>query len=248
MHITLIGTSSCIPAVGSETASFVINDKHLVDTGWAAALTMRKYGLDSLGLKSVILTHLHQDHYMGLVSVLFTIGLRGPKEVDAPPLRIVGPGDYLQQVVDAAFEYLQLPRFPELAVEYELFGVQPGESVDLDDVRLDTFAANHVSGKANPEPALAYRVTEAATGATFVCSGDTSFHPPLAEFARGAPLLIHDAAHTSASDAAAIAQMAGVKRLLLTHYGQARAESLLAEARKVFPDTDLARDGDRVTI
>ena len=79
MNITFLGTSSCIPDIGSETASFVVNGIHLIDTGWYTALGMRQYGLDPLALESIILTHLHQDHYLGLAGLLFTIGLRGSK-------------------------------------------------------------------------------------------------------------------------------------------------------------------------
>jgi len=248
MNITFLGTSSCIPAIGSETASLVVNGIHLIDTGWCAALGMRQYGLDPLRLESITLTHMHQDHYLGLVGLLFTIGLRGSKTPSAPSLSILGPGKYLEQVVDAAFQYLQLPRFPELSVDHVLVPLRSGESCRLHGLQLDACAASHVSGKGNPEPALAYRITEDTTGAAFACSGDTSFHPPLADFAEGVPLLIHDGAHPSAQEAARIAKMAGVERLLLTHYSPDDGESLLAEAREIFPNTGLARDGDRVTI
>jgi ribonuclease Z len=248
MHITFLGTSSCIPDLGSETASFVINDRHLVDTGWCTALGMRRYGLDPLELESIILTHLHQDHYIGLAQLLFYIGLRGPKGPDTRPLHIIGPGDHLANVVAAAFDFLQLPRFPELDVNYTLTPLSPGESSQLANLHIDTCASRHVSGKGVFEPALAYRVIEPSTGSRFAFSGDTSFHPPLAEFAQGMPLLIHDAAHTPASDAATIAKMAEVGRLLLIHYAQSNAEALLAAARAIFPDSDLAREGDTIAI
>ncbi len=248
MNITFIGTSSCVPAIGSETASLVINETHLVDTGWYAALGMRRYGFDPLRLESIILTHLHQDHYLGLAGLLFIIGLRGSKRPSAQPLSILGPEEYLEQVVDAALQYLQFPRFPELRVDHVLVPLQAGESCDLGGLQLDTCAANHVSGKGNPEPALAYKVTEPATGATLVLSGDTSFHPPLADFAKGVPLLIHDGAHPSAQEAARIAKMARVERLLLIHYSPDDDEALLAAARAVFPNTDLAHDGQTVTV
>lgn len=248
MKITFTGTSSCIPDIESETSSFVINDKHLVDTGWCTALGMRRYGIDPLGLESIILTHLHQDHYIGLVQLLFYITMRGPKGPSVQPLSIIGPGDYLAHVVNAAFDFLQLPRFPELEMSYTLVPLSPDQSFDLGDLHIDSCAARHVSGKGNTEPALSYKITETTTGEAFAFSGDTSFHPPLAEFAQGLPLLIHDGAHTSAHDAATIAKMAGVDRLLLTHYSQSNAESMLVDARNVFPSSYLAREGDTLTI
>ena len=248
MHITFVGTSSWTPAIGCETASFVINDRHLVDTGWCTPLRMRQYDLDPLGLESVILTHLHQDHYLGLAPLLFYFGSRGPRRPAAPPLRIIGPGDHLREVLSAVFDFLQLPRFPELWVDYTLMELQAGDRFELDDLRVETCAANHVSGKGRPEPALAYRVTESATGAAFAFSGDTSFHPPLARFAEGVPVLIHDATHASGSEAATIAEMAGAQRLLLMHYSSSGAELLLAAAREIFPESYLAGEGDTITI
>ena len=248
MKITFVGTSSCVPDVGSEVASFVINDRHLVDTGWCSALLMRRYGLDPLEVASVVLTHLHQDHYIGLVPLLFLAGLRKRRQAGAEPLRIIGPGDHLADVVAAAMSFLQIPRFPELHVEHTLVPLEAGDSFELDGLRFETCAAKHVSGSRTPEQALACKATDTATGASFAFTGDTSFHPPIADFAKGLPLLIHDGAHTSAKDAATIAEMAGVGRLLLIHYPQAKADRLLADAREVFPDTFLAREGETVEV
>lgn len=248
MNITFIGDSSCIPDVGREMACFLINGKHLVDTGWCAALTMRQYGFDPLKLESVMLTHLHQDHYIGLPHVLFFIGLRKPKKPDSPPLHLIGPGEHLERVVKAAVEFLQTPRFPELAVNYRLVPLTTGDRFELPDLRLETFPARHVSGHQRPEQALVYKVTEKGSGACVAFTGDTHYHRPIAEFVKGVPLLIHDGAHTSAKDAATIAKAAGVGKLLLIHYLQGHADRLLAEARAVFPSTELAKAGSTVAV
>ncbi len=247
MEITFVGVSSCIPEPGRETACFVIDGKHLVDTGWCAALKMREYGLDPMALDSVILTHLHQDHSLGLPGVLFYQGLRGRDPLRREPLRLFGPGEHLAHVVEAALAFLQVARFPELVLNYELAPLAPGDRFALGDLRFETMAAHHVSGKGALEPALIYRVTQEG-GGTIVFTGDTHHHPPVAQFARGAALLIHDGAHTAARDAARLAREAGVGRLLLVHYAESRAEQILAEAREVFPNTALADDGMTVTV
>jgi ribonuclease BN (tRNA processing enzyme) len=240
MKITIIGDGSCIPDVGRETACFLIDGKHLVDTGWCAALNMRLYGLDPLSLESVIFTHFHQDHYLGLPQLLFYVGLH---KRNGPPLNIIGPNEHLKQVVNAALAFLQVSRFPEVTPSYTLVPLAAGDSFDLPSLRLETLAAKHVSSRGQREQALVYRVTEKANGACVVFTGDTSYHPPIAEFARGAPLLLHDGAHTSARDAASIALRARVGRLALIHYGQSQAGRILAEARAIFPRTELAKEG-----
>ena len=244
MNVTFIGTSSCLPDVGSDTASFVINGRHLVDTGWCSVLHMREYNLDPLDLESLILTHLHHDHYMGLVQLLFYT--RGG--ASRRPLRIIGPPPYLEPVIQAAVDFLQFSRFPELDLHPVPVPLSPGQHLELDGLRLEATAASHVSGKGVPEPALCCKMTELAGGATLVFTGDTSFYPPIAEFAHGADLLIHDASHTSAQDAARIAAMAGAKRLLLGHYSSRHAEQLLAAARGVFPESYLATDGSTTVV
>jgi ribonuclease BN (tRNA processing enzyme) len=91
-----------------------------------------------------------------------------------------------------------------------------------------------------------YKVTEKDGGACFAFTGDTHYHPPIAEFVKGVSLLIHDGAHTAARDAATIAKTAGVGRLFLIHYTQKNAQQLLEDARSAFPDSFLAREGETI--
>ncbi|MEN6497863.1 MAG: MBL fold metallo-hydrolase [Thermoguttaceae bacterium] len=245
MKISIIGDSCCIPDVGHDAASFLLNGKHLVDTGWYAALKMREYGFDPLALESIILTHFHQDHCIGLPQLLFFVGLR---KRPGPPLNIVGPAEHLERVVKAAVEFLQTPRFPEIAVNYRLVPLAAGDKFEVSDLRFETMAAHHVSGKGQLEQALVYKATDKTNGATAVFTGDTHRHPPIADFARGTPLLIHDGAHTSAKDAATIAKQAGVGRLVLIHHSQTHAARLLADAQAVFPNTELAKEGTTLEV
>ena len=101
-------------------------------------------------------------------------------------------------------------------------------------------------------------------GRRVVYTGDTRPHLSVIEASRGADLLVHEATfggdemeraqetgHSTAAEAARVALEAGARRLVLTHissrYSRDAAE-LLAEARSVFLETVIARDGMTVDV
>src|SRR5579871_6483509 len=111
--VTFLGTSAVVPGAGHDTASFLINGKYLVDTGWYAAIKMRSYGFDPMQLEYLVLTHCHHDHYLGLPQLLFYLRMRRRERPDRPPLKIVGPAEDLERVVMLARQFLQPDRFPD---------------------------------------------------------------------------------------------------------------------------------------
>ncbi|MEZ0333685.1 MAG: ribonuclease Z [Gemmatimonadales bacterium] len=156
----------------------------------------------------------------------------------------------------ALVEHTRLGRFhPERARELgipegPLWGrLHKGETIGLEDGR---------------SIAPADLVGEPRAGRTVVYSGDTRPCLPLVEAARGADLLVHEATfgseeleraretgHSTAAEAARVALDAGVRRLVLTHISPRYtrdAPELLAEARAVFPETIVARDGLMVDV
>ena len=157
MKITFIGSSTCIPDIGCEASSLLIDGKHLVDTGWCSVLKMREYGFDPLDLESIILTHLHQDHYLGLPHLLFYLGLQRRQRSNATPLRIIGPNKHIQAVVKAALAFLQISRFPELNLNLEVVPLSAGDSYEMSKLQLHTCAVSHISGTNILEQALVSR-------------------------------------------------------------------------------------------
>lgn len=101
-------------------------------------------------------------------------------------------------------------------------------------------------------------------GFKIVYTGDTCPCDSLLEIAHGADLLIHEATyadnlraralkegHSTARLAAEIALRANVKKLILTHISARYSgleDLLLKEALKVFPNTELAYDGMKITL
>jgi ribonuclease Z len=97
------------------------------------------------------------------------------------------------------------------------------------------------------------------SGRTVAISGDTRPTAALAEASAGADLLVHEATftederdraletrHSTAREAAQVALAAGVRRLVLTHLSARFStawQELLDEARAVFAETMVAKDG-----
>jgi ribonuclease Z len=153
-------------------------------------------------------------------------------------------------------EHIRLGRFnPEKARELgipegPLWGkIHKGETITLPDGR---------------RVAPAELVGEPRLGRKVVISGDTRPTAELQQVAEGADLLVHEATfshadleraeetgHSTAREAAEIARAAGVKRLVLTHISprySRDAPELLAEARAIFSETVIARDGMEMEV
>ena len=170
---------------------------------------------------------------------------------------VVFPTDHRADTVGYALaEHTRLGRFNpdrarELGVpEGPLWGrLHKGETVELPDGR-----------RLGP----ADLVGEPRRGRTVVYTGDTRPSLGVIEAARGADLLIHDSTfseeeraraeetgHSTAAQAAEVAREAGARRLVLTHISPRYtrdAPELLAEAKAVFPESVVARDGFMIDV
>jgi ribonuclease Z len=144
---------------------------------------------------------------------------------------------------------------PELARELgipegPLWGqIHKGQTITLDDGRII-------------HPELLGGPTRA--GRKVVLSGDTRPSETTVEHARDADLLVHEATfgdeeasraaetgHSTAREAARVAQRAGVKQLALTHFSARYSRDtseLVREARELFENVMAARDGTSIEV
>ncbi len=254
--LTFIGTGSCVPPLGDDTACFLINGHCLVDCGWNSALNMASVDRTPLDIDHILITHCHHDHYLGLAGLLFYRRLRGRGIDGLPEQRILGPVDDIERVVSLARALLQPERFEPLnQLRETIVPVTPGDAFGAGELRITTAAIQHqVQG-------LAYRIHDTRTGATIGISGDTAYLPALAEHFRGVDVLVHEGSHglqdpdvtpeqghSSARQAAAVARDADAGRLYIVHAPATETDAMLAAAREVFPSTFRPRPGETVEV
>ena len=244
-HVALLGTKGG-PAIrkGSPmpTSSLLVlaGRAIVVDCGLGVTRALTDQGFALKDLATIVITHLHSDHYLELGPLLhtaWTAGLKTPVQVHGPTgLARYWQGFLLSMEDDIATRIEDEGR-PDLAALVSLHPLMAGQSVSLGPVTLDTIQSLH------PPLVESLSLRFRAAGKTVVFSGDTAPNPSLADFAAGADLLIHEAmlepalgpllarigngdgrlmqhwlrSHTLAHDAALTAASAGVKALALHH-------------------------------
>ena len=152
----------------------------------------------------------------------------------------------------AGYLFEEQPRRPNLLKDRLPTGLTPAQLARLaqgDDLPADA----HQPGLRHADVA-----GPAPTPRRYAFFSDTLYTPALAPLIAGAELLYHEATfldelreraahthHSTARQAALLAQAAGVKQLLLGHFSSRykSLEPLLYEARPVFPHTELAVEG-----
>src|SRR5690606_19240709 len=100
-------------------------------------------------------------------------------------------------------------------------------------------------------PVAAVRVTSRVSGGSVSYSADTEPSHAVTELARGAAIHVHEATggglrgHTSLGGAADVAAKAGAGRLVAVHLPPVVSETEVEDARRIFPDLELGKDGAR---
>lgn len=212
----------------------------VVDCGLGVTRGLTDQGFALKDLATVVITHMHSDHYLELGPLLhtaWTAGLKTPVQVYGP----TGLARYWQGFVASMEEdiatRIEDEGRPDLAALISMQPLLAGDAVTLGPVTLDTIQSLH------PPLAESLSLRFRTAHKTVVFSGDTAPNPALATFAQGADLLIHEAmldealvpllarigngdgrllqhwrrSHTVAGDAAQTATEAGVKALALHH-------------------------------
>jgi ribonuclease Z len=77
-QLTILGASGALPAYGRYTSSQYLNiqNRHfLVDCGEGTQLQLQKTNISIHRISHIFISHLHGDHYLGLMGLLYTMQL-----------------------------------------------------------------------------------------------------------------------------------------------------------------------------
>lgn len=299
--ITILGSSGALPAYGRHPASQLveIQSRHfLVDCGEATQMQLMRLQVNFHRINHIFISHLHGDHYLGLMGLIFTMHLqrrvndlhvyshRGLDDIittqlrysrSAPGFKIIFhllekglketifeddaitvetvPLSHKIRCSGFLFREKNKPRridkskLPPGLLIQQLAGLKEGRDV-VDESGNMLYANETLTLPPRKSRSYAY------------CS-DTVYDEGLVNQIRNVDMLYHEATfmtdeeekardtkHSTARQAATIAQLAAADRLLVGHFS-ARYKDLtpiLEEAKSIFPNTSLAIEGEEFII
>ncbi|WP_186756618.1 ribonuclease Z [Echinicola salinicaeni] len=101
--VTILGANSAVPAHDRHQTSQIINvgnDLLMIDCGEASQIQLQRYKVKSSKIKHIFISHLHGDHYLGLMGVISTFHLNKR----TAPLTIYGPQG-LDEIITTQLRY-----------------------------------------------------------------------------------------------------------------------------------------------
>ncbi|HMM10812.1 MAG TPA: ribonuclease Z [Bacteroidales bacterium] len=110
-QITFLGSGSAVPSLHRAATSQLLrydNRTILIDCAEGTQLIMQRMHISPLKLEKVLISHLHGDHYFGLIGLLNTMHLIGR----TMPIGIYGPAalfNIIQLQLEAAETILRFP-------------------------------------------------------------------------------------------------------------------------------------------
>ena len=184
IQVQFLGTGDAFGSGGRlQTCILVKAPAHqfLIDCGASSLIAMRRFGVDPNAIDTILLTHLHGDHFGGIPFFLLDARVISKR---TGPLIVAGPAGTKQRVAEA-MEVM----FPGSSSVHQRFSVtyrelQLERPQALGEITVTPYLAQHPSG-ASP---LALRI--ACGGRIITYLGDTEWTETLIRAGKDADLLI----------------------------------------------------------
>jgi ribonuclease BN (tRNA processing enzyme) len=212
----------------------------LLDCGASSLIAMRRFGVDPQAIDTVILSHLHGDHFGGVPLLV----LDGQFKRRTRPLLVAGPPGVEKRVREAMEVFFPGSTRIERKFETRFVELADRVTVEVGPVHVTGYEVSHASGA----PPFALRIT--GEGKIVTYSGDTEWTDSLVDAARGADLFIAEALsydkriryHLDLATLLEHRSRLDCRRLILTHMG----EDLLARLDGVA--VEAAEDGKQLLV
>ena len=301
MKLTVLGCYAATPRTLSNPTSQVLEIKNklfLIDCAEGTQVQLRKSKLKFSRINHIFISHLHGDHFYGLIGLISTFmllnresdltvyGPKGIKEIILLQLRasgsFTGYNLYFHELESKQSEIIfedeqvvvkTIPLSHRVYTNGFLFQEKNKErKLNIERIeayQIDKLYFNKIKyggditlddGRVIPNAELSF---DPQTAKSYAFCSDTQYDESIIPIIQNADLLYHESTfleseshlsektmHSTAKQAATIAQKANVKQLLLGHYSTryGNIELFREEAMTIFPNVALADDGKEFEI
>jgi ribonuclease Z len=139
-ELSILGSSSATPTRDRNPSAQVLrigSEKIMIDCGEGTQMRLIQLGIRHTGLDYICISHLHGDHYYGLIGLISSMNLMGRKQA----LHVIGPAP-LKEIID-----LQLSaggKLPEFEIAFHPTNPEKPELVlKNNSFELNTFPLKH---------------------------------------------------------------------------------------------------------
>src|ERR1700712_2577568 len=139
-EVTILGSSSATPIFNRNPTSQAlnINDRlYLIDCGEGTQQQMLRFDVKASKIDHIFISHLHGDHYLGLVGLLSSLHLNGRIK----PLKLFGPPQLLE-IIELQLSYSET----KLQYPLEFTATNPAKAetiFDNQDIIVESIPLDH---------------------------------------------------------------------------------------------------------
>lgn len=139
-EVTILGSSSATPVYNRNPTAQLLNCNekfYLIDCGEGTQQQLIKFGIKASKIDHVFISHLHGDHYFGLIGLLSSMHLNGRTK----PMKLFGP-EPLLDILNLQFKHSDTNlKFP---IEFTaIHAEQPSLIFENNDLTVETIILNH---------------------------------------------------------------------------------------------------------